>query len=123
MQGATAKCSRVNFKARPNIQTSPVRGHAYRKSVQTVSSKPTLVSRFFFLKKSEICLPCAITRTENLSPLMRFRSSPTRKLIHAFSREGVRVDAFSREGKAVFRPQAVLAEMHDPPRSHEPCIR
>ena len=23
MQGATAKCSRVNFKARPNIQTNP----------------------------------------------------------------------------------------------------
>ena len=27
-----------------------------------------------------------------------------------------------REGKAVFRPQAVLAAMHEPPRSHEPHI-
>ena len=28
-----------------------------------------------------------------------------------------------REGKAVFRPQAVLAAMHEPPTSHEPRIR
>ena len=27
-----------------------------------------------------------------------------------------------REGKAVFRPQAVLAAMHGPPRSHEPRV-
>ena len=27
------------------------------------------------------------------------------------------------EGKAVVRPQAVLAAMHEPPRSHEPRIR
>ena len=27
-----------------------------------------------------------------------------------------------REGKAVFRPQAVLAAIHEPPRSHEPRI-
>ena len=83
------------------------------------------------------------------SPLMRFRSSSgPQNIIDAFSREGERIDACSnladipakanglmraqelsgnsvhgfREGKAVFRPQAVLVAMHEPPRSHEPRI-
>ena len=42
---------------------SPMRDHAYRNSVQTVRSKPTLGGR---KKKSERYLLCAITRTENL---------------------------------------------------------
>ena len=67
------------------------------------------------------------------SPLMRFRSSsgpqkismrfPVKAngLMRAQELSGNSAHGF-REGKAVFRPQAVLVAMHEPPRSHEPRI-
>ena len=82
------------------------------------------------------------------SPLMRFcSSSGPKKNDRCVVREGERFERYGRyspvkanvlmraqelsgksahgfpEGKAVVRPKAVLAAMHEPPRSHEPRIR
>ena len=52
------------------------------------------------------------------------RYSPVKAngLVRAQELSGNSVHGFP-EGKAVVRPQAVLAVMHEPPRSHEPRIR
>ena len=88
-----------------------MRDHAYRKSGPKLSASARVTVR-------EKMIGCSLVKANGLIIPVK-----ANELLRARELSGSSAHGFPEGKAAVVRSRAVLAEMHEPPRSHEPRIR